>query len=410
MLARLEGVRVNTSQVRLGLAAFVVISATAAAQTASTPPGSRQPKALRTPRVAPLPEAQWTDVHRQLVAKFAPGGRPDNGFRTLLNLPETLDGVMPYTIYLSDETSLSPRHRELLILRTAWLCGNRPLWSAHAARARRAGMTATEIRRVAEGPETPGWDSFDATLLRVADQLYRNSSVTDATWQALSGKYDMFQSMEAVETVNHFTMLALLYNSLGVQPEEGSTDRMPTDVPYRIKVPDREPPLAAARVAPNEGPGIAVGRTFGKHPTLSARWSPRQTFVNRVSKLLPRHREMLILRIGWKCRAEYEWAQHVGVVGRARDYGLEPVRIAEGPEAKGWDSFERTLLRAADELYRDSAVSDRTWNALAERLDTGLRISAVFTASSYRAISMSLNTYGVQLEAGNERFPTVSSR
>ena len=41
---------------------------------------------------------------------------------------------------------------------------------------------------------------------------------------------------------------------------------------------------------------------------------------------------MLILRIGWNCQSEYEWAQHVGSVG-ARDYGLDPVRIAEGPDA-----------------------------------------------------------------------------
>jgi 4-carboxymuconolactone decarboxylase len=402
--------RVNTSRVLIGVAALVAIATAAPAQTTVEPPGSRRPNALSKPRVPPLPEAQWTDVHRQLITKFVPGGRPDNGFRTLLTLPESVEGVMPYTVYLSEETSLSPRHRELLILRTAWLCGNRPLWSTHAARARQAGMTAAEIRRVAEGPDTSGWDGFEATLLRVADQLYRNASITNATWQALSANYDMFRSMEAVETVNHFTMLSLLYNSLGVQPDEETTDKMPTDVPYRIKVPNREPALAAARVAPNEGTGIAVGRTFGKHPTLQARWSRRQNFVNRVSKLSPRHREMLILRTGWNCRSEYEWAQHVGAVGRARDHGLEPLRIAEGPEAAAWDTFEKTLLRAADELYHDSLVSDRTWNALAERLDTGLLISAVFTASSYRAISMSLNAYGVQLEAGNERFPAVSTR
>jgi hypothetical protein len=37
-------------------------------------------------------------------------------------------------------------------------------------------------------------------------------------------------------------------------------------------------------------------------------------------------------------------------------------------------------------------------------------MSAVFTASSYRATSMSLNAFGVQLEPGNERFPKVATR
>jgi hypothetical protein len=37
-------------------------------------------------------------------------------------------------------------------------------------------------------------------------------------------------------------------------------------------------------------------------------------------------------------------------------------------------------------------------------------MSAVFTASGYRAISMSLNAYGVQLEPDDERFPQLSAR
>jgi alkylhydroperoxidase family enzyme len=146
------------------------------------------------------------------------------------------------------------------------------------------------------------------------------------------------------------------------------------------------------------------------YPMLTRQWSPRQTFVNRVSKLMPRHREMLILRSGWNCRAEYEWAQHVGIVGRAREHGLDPVHIAEGPASPAWDPFERTLLQVADELYRDAIVSDKTWHALTERFDAGMAMSAVATATAYRAISMSLNTYGVQLEPGNEKFPQVSIR
>jgi hypothetical protein len=100
----------------------------------------------------------------------------------------------------------------------------------------------------------------------------------------------------------------------------------------------------------------------------------------------------------------------VGTVGRARDHGLDPVRIAQGPDAPGWDPFEATLLRAADELYRDATLSDRTWNALAARFDTKSLMSALFTASSYRATSMALNAFGVQLEAGNEKFPQLPSR
>ncbi len=402
--------RVKNSLWPLGIAALVVVPIFVSAQADVERPGIRQPRALTKPRIPPLPEAQWDDKGRQAVANFSRSGLTDNGLKTLLHLPQLVDAVMPYTIYLSDQSTLSARHRELLVLRTAWLCGNQAIWSSHAERARKVGMTAGEIRKIAEGPDAPGWDGFEATLLRMADQLYRNSSVNEATWKALAASYDQNHLIDAVETVGHFTVLSLLFNSFGVQPDAATADRLPSGVPYKVVVPQREPPLVVARVEPVPGDGIAVGRTFARHAKLNQARPGRANFINRVSALQPRHREMLILRIGWDCRSEYEWAQHVGNVGRAREHGLDPVNIAEGPDAKAWDPLERDILRAVDELFRDAMVSDRTWTALAQRFDTGLLMSAVFTASSYRATSMALSALGVQLEPGNERFPKLPTR
>jgi len=395
----------------LAVAAAIPLTAgRAAAQSAIEAPGARRPEVPSRPRIAPLPESQWTDAHRQLVAKYARDGHADNALRTLLNVPEIVDGVMPYTNYLSDESTLSPRHRELLILRVAWLCASDSLWATHAARARSAGLTSAEIRNVAQGAETKGWDPFEATLLRLADQLFRNSSMADATWQALAAKYDMFHMMDAVETVGHFVMLGMVYNSLGVQADSSLTDRLPKDVPYRVVVPAREPALTSARFTPIEGRGISVNRTMARHPKLYERWQPRQGLVVRVSKLPPKQRELLTLRTGWNCQSEYEWAKHVGTVGRARDHGLDPVQIAEGASSPVWEATEKMLIRAADELYRDTVVSDATWRALAPQLGPELMMTAVVTVSDFRTISMSLNAYGVQLEEGDEHFPKLSSR
>jgi len=370
-------------------------------------PGGARPVRLTAPRVAPLPEVQWTDVHKQRVAKYLPVERPGNGMGTLLTVPELVDGMMPFQNYITRDSSLSPRHREILILRTAWLLNNEYVWSEHAAIARKAGLTSDQLRRVAQGPDARGWDAFEATLLRLADQLFRNSSVTDATWKALASAYDMYHLMDAVMTVTDFTSVSLMYNSLGVQPDEGATDRIPTDIAYRVVVPPREPPLKVPRVEPTDGPGIAIGRTFARYPKLATPRSTGSNYVNQKSKLDPRYRELLILRTGWDCQAEYEWAQHVGNVGRARDKGLDPVKVAEGPAASGWDAFDVVLLTTADELYRDSFVSDRTWTALAARFDQTMIINALITASNYRMVSMALNALGVQIDPGDERFPKI---
>jgi alkylhydroperoxidase family enzyme len=368
-------------------------------------PGNRQPRPPSTARITPLPEADWTADQRAVVAKVAPGGPTDPAIKTLVRLPALVQAVTPYTRYLTTESTLPPRVRHLLILRTAWLCGNDVIWSLHAS-----GLPAEERRRVAQGMSAPGWSEADKTLLKTADELFRLSSVTDATWKALSAAYDLHGLMDIVETVNHFTAMSLLYNSIGIQVEDRAAERLPREVPYVIAPGVREPPLKQARVAPAEGTGIAVSRTLARHERMNAARQPRANFINRVSALMPRHREMLILRTGWDAQSEYEWAQHVGSVGRARDYGLDPVRIAQGPEAPGWDAFEQSILRAADELYRDSMVSDATWKALAARFDAPLLMSAVFTASSYRATSMALNAFGVQLEPNDERFPKLPGR
>lgn len=376
-----------------------------AGQAVVATPGSRQPRPPAAARIPPLPASEWSAEQRELMARVGSAGAADPAVRTLVRLPALLQAVAPYTRYLATESTLPPRMRHLLILRTAWLCGNDVLWSLHAS-----GLPAEERRRVAQGASAPGWSEADKTLLETADELFRLSSVSDATWRSISEDYELHRVMDIVETVNHFTALSLLYNSIGIQVEDRAAERLPRDVRYVIAPGVREPAPRYARIAPVDGTGIAVSRTLARHERLNAARQPRANFINRVSALMPRHREMLILRTGWNTQSEYEWAQHVGSVGRARDYGLDPVRIAQGAAATGWDPFEQAILRAADELYRDAMVSERTWKELAARFDAPLLMSAVFTASSYRATAMALNAFGVQLEPGDERFPTLPGR
>ncbi len=143
------------------------------AQSRPAPPGSTEPVRLTTPRIPPLPESQWTDRHRALVAQYAPDGRVGNGLATLLHVPELVEAVLPFTTFLSRESSLPSRERELLVLRIAWLAQNQYLWAAHAPSGRRAGLTETELRQVAMGPGADAWNPFDAGLLTLADELFR---------------------------------------------------------------------------------------------------------------------------------------------------------------------------------------------------------------------------------------------
>ena len=150
--------------------------------------------------------------------------------------------------------------------------------------------------------------------------------------------------------------------------------------------------------------------TLARHPKLLKRWLVFGNHILAKSTLPEREREIAILRMGWLCRAEYEWGHHVAI-GQQAGLSIEDIRrIAIGPDAPGLDQFEAVLLRAVDELHADSFISDATWQALAQRYNTEQLLDLVFTAGQYKLVSMALNSLGVQLEEGFEGFTDETKR
>jgi alkylhydroperoxidase family enzyme len=153
------------------------------------------------------------------------------------------------------------------------------------------------------------------------------------------------------------------------------------------------------------GPAVNIFRTLIHHPKLFKRWLVFANHVLFKSSLPARDRELVILRTGWRCRAEYEWGQHV-IIGRASGISDQEIeRITVGPDAPGWDPFDAALLRAADELHDDSFVAEATWKVLAERYTPEQLMDVVFAIGQYTLVSMALNTFGVQLDPGVDGFP-----
>ena len=153
-----------------------------------------------------------------------------------------------------------------------------------------------------------------------------------------------------------------------------------------------------------QGSVFNIFKTLAHHPDLLRRWLVFGNHVLFKSTLPPRERELVILRIGWLCEAEYEWAQHVKI---GKDAGLTDVeieRIKAGPNARGWNEPDTLLLRATDELRRDAFISDATWKGLIAHFDTKQLMDVVFAVGQYNLVSMALNTLGVQLDDGLDGF------
>jgi 4-carboxymuconolactone decarboxylase len=140
-----------------------------------------------------------------------------------------------------------------------------------------------------------------------------------------------------------------------------------------------------------------IFRTMANHAKLAKRWLVFGNHILSKSTLPARDREILILRIGWLCRAGYEWGQHVLIGKRAGISEQEIEMIKIGADA-GWSHHDALLLRAADELHHDAFISDSTWQGLKATFTDQQMMDLVFTCGQYTMVSMALNSFGVQLD------------
>jgi alkylhydroperoxidase family enzyme len=137
---------------------------------------------------------------------------------TLARHPDLARAFLGFNRHLLFGSTLPPRTRELLILRTAAICDSAFERVQHEVIGRREGLDDDEIQRIVDGPDAPGWSRADATLVRAVDELLATWNVSDTTWAELAAELDDRQLMDLVFTVGSYAMFAMALNSFGVLP------------------------------------------------------------------------------------------------------------------------------------------------------------------------------------------------
>ena len=177
---------------------------------------------LMTPRVAPAPAESWTEEQREIVEPLLARGPLLNIFRTLLTHPAAARAFLVWGSYiLSAKSTLPRREREIVILRTGFLCCSGYEWAQHVPIGRRAGLTDDEVARIKLGPDAPGWSKADVALLSATDELHRDQFISEPVWAELSRHFQERQRMDLVFTAGQYTQVSMLLNSFGVQLDEG---------------------------------------------------------------------------------------------------------------------------------------------------------------------------------------------
>jgi len=173
------------------------------------------------PRVAPgnVREAGLLVSGFARLAGRVTGTEPPGVFLTLGRHRRLFWGWLLFAGALMPGGKLPRRETELVILRVATLSGNDYELTQHRRLGRRAGLSAAEIDRVADGPDAEGWGSRERLLLRVTDELHRDRDLSDDTWTDLREELDERESIELLMLVGHYTMLATTLTTLRVRPD-----------------------------------------------------------------------------------------------------------------------------------------------------------------------------------------------
>jgi AhpD family alkylhydroperoxidase len=153
------------------------------------------------------------------VLGLAAGGRPPNVFTTLARHRRLFRPWLRFAGRLMPRGRLPRADTELLILRVAHNTGCDYEWGHHERLGRRAGLTPDDIRRVRDGAEAEGWSPRQRLLLRAADELHGDRTISDALWAELRPGLSDADLIELCMLVGHYEMLAMTLNSLRVQPD-----------------------------------------------------------------------------------------------------------------------------------------------------------------------------------------------
>lgn len=122
-----------------------------------------------------------------------------------------------HALYFS---TLTPRQRELLVLRVAHLRRSDYEWAQHVYQAGVVGLTREEVARVRSGPAAEGWTSLERALLTAADDLVADARIGDTAYSVLTVEMNTKQIMDVVFTVGAYETFAMALRTFDIELDE----------------------------------------------------------------------------------------------------------------------------------------------------------------------------------------------
>ena len=166
-------------------------------------------------RMPPIPADKLTDAQKKAIEEFkaARSAELSGPFIPLLRSPEVMTRARAMGDYLRYRSVLPPRLSELVILMTSRQWTQNYEWNAHEAIARQQGLSADVIKAISEGRRPERMAEDEAILYTFFDELARNRSVSDATYERAVAKFGEQGVIDTLGIVGYYSLLAMVLNT-----------------------------------------------------------------------------------------------------------------------------------------------------------------------------------------------------
>jgi alkylhydroperoxidase family enzyme len=153
-----------------------------------------------------------------------------------------------------------------------------------------------------------------------------------------------------------------------------------------------------------KGPKYNAVKALAHAPEVSLASMRFHKALTQSQGLAPRLKELVILRVLWLNRAEYQWSQHLLISSR---YGFDDedyTAIKTGTISPNWSELEALAVAAVDQLEKAGNIDDALWARIAEHLKHGQILELLYLVGSFKMVAWIFNSIRLDLDPGMQGF------
>jgi uncharacterized peroxidase-related enzyme len=173
--------------------------------------------------VNPVPKekaaSELKPIYEQLGEKF---GRMPNFFAIMAHRPSALKHFLPFYAAVMADGTLEAKHKELAYLKISRLNGSEYETRAHAAAAKRAGLSDDQIREVDYFHRSHAFDDKEKAILLYVERMTRGAScIRERTLQEMRKHLSEDQIVELTLVACIANLTNRFNDALQVEPDLG---------------------------------------------------------------------------------------------------------------------------------------------------------------------------------------------